>query len=297
MDIGKNIKELRLSKMMTQTELAGHEITRNMLSRIENGAALPSLGTVIYLAERLGVPAGLLLSENGDSFVFVKNNMLNNIKKTYIENNFELCRDMCRELLERGNDDEVALIMSEVSYKLAESELLAGHLYVCKSLLDEAILYLDQTVYNTDSIFHCAKNLFYHMRRISPALDSDNIDNKALDNYSRNISYLSELCKYLNILEDMEFNSSSTDTRKISFESTLYSNHICAKSYMKNGMYGEALDILNKIISDEDIIPIFIMYILSADIEICSKQIGDYKSAYEYATNKISLLEAMLSEG
>ena len=50
MDIGKKIKELRSAKLMTQTELAGHEITRNMLSRIENGAALPSIGTVIYLA-------------------------------------------------------------------------------------------------------------------------------------------------------------------------------------------------------------------------------------------------------
>lgn len=297
MDIGKNIKELRLSKMMTQTELAGHEITRNMLSRIENGAALPSLGTVIYLAERLGVPAGLLLSEDGDSFVFVKNNSLNNIKRAYVNKNYELCQDMCRELLERGNDDEVALIMSEVSYKLAETELLDGHLYVCKNLLDEAILYSEKTVYNTDSIYHCAKNLFYHMRHISPTLDSDNIDSKALDNYSRNISYLSELCKYLNILEDIESTPSSTDTRKILFGSSLYSSHIRAKSYMKNGMYSEALDILNNIISNEDIIPIFIMYILSADIEICSKQIGDYKNAYEYATNKISLLEAMLSEG
>ena len=48
MDIGKKIKKLRNEKLITQSELVGNEITRNMLSRIENGAALPSLGTVVY---------------------------------------------------------------------------------------------------------------------------------------------------------------------------------------------------------------------------------------------------------
>ena len=43
MNIGKKIKKLRTSKLMTQSELAGSEITRNMLSRIENDAASPSL--------------------------------------------------------------------------------------------------------------------------------------------------------------------------------------------------------------------------------------------------------------
>jgi transcriptional regulator with XRE-family HTH domain len=49
--------------MMTQQELAGEYITRNMLSRIENGFALPSIPTLLYLAEKLGVPAGYLLAD------------------------------------------------------------------------------------------------------------------------------------------------------------------------------------------------------------------------------------------
>ena len=39
MNIGERIRALRNAKMMTQTELAGKQITRNMLSRIENGSA------------------------------------------------------------------------------------------------------------------------------------------------------------------------------------------------------------------------------------------------------------------
>ena len=48
MHIGEKIKRLRTAKLMTQSELVGREITRNMLSRIENGAAQPSMATVKY---------------------------------------------------------------------------------------------------------------------------------------------------------------------------------------------------------------------------------------------------------
>ena len=63
MNIGERIRELRISKLMTQADLAGDRITRNMLSCIENGSANPSLSTIVYIAGRLGVPAGCLLNK------------------------------------------------------------------------------------------------------------------------------------------------------------------------------------------------------------------------------------------
>ena len=61
MTLGQKLRALRKQKKMTQSALAGTEITRNMLSRIENDDALPSLPTLLYLADRLRVPAGNLL--------------------------------------------------------------------------------------------------------------------------------------------------------------------------------------------------------------------------------------------
>ena len=60
MNIGEKIKKLRTDKMMTQSELVGGEITRNMLSCIENGAANPSMDTVSYIARRLNVSVAYL---------------------------------------------------------------------------------------------------------------------------------------------------------------------------------------------------------------------------------------------
>ena len=63
MNVGEKIRNLRLEKLMTQADLAGDQITRNMLCTIERGAALPSLPTACYIAGRLSVPVGYLLAE------------------------------------------------------------------------------------------------------------------------------------------------------------------------------------------------------------------------------------------
>ena len=63
MELGKRLKEVRLSLGLSQRELCGDEITRNMLSQIENGSARPSMDTLKYLAARLGKPVSYFLEE------------------------------------------------------------------------------------------------------------------------------------------------------------------------------------------------------------------------------------------
>lgn len=60
-DLGKKIKEARISKKMTQSEVVGDFITRNMLSQIESGNACPSVKTLEYLAKKLEIPINYLI--------------------------------------------------------------------------------------------------------------------------------------------------------------------------------------------------------------------------------------------
>ena len=53
--LGKRIKEARLAKKMTQSEVVGNFITRNMLSQIESGSATPSVKTLEYLCKVLEI--------------------------------------------------------------------------------------------------------------------------------------------------------------------------------------------------------------------------------------------------
>lgn len=63
MEMGQRIKQARLEAGLSQRQLCGDTITRNMLSLIENGAARPSMDTLSYLAQRLGKPIGWFLEE------------------------------------------------------------------------------------------------------------------------------------------------------------------------------------------------------------------------------------------
>ena len=57
MTLGQKLKQTRLARGMTQSQVVGDRITRNMLSQIENDLASPSVGTLEYLASVLNVRA------------------------------------------------------------------------------------------------------------------------------------------------------------------------------------------------------------------------------------------------
>jgi len=64
LSLGKKIKDLRKELKMTQSELAGDEMTKSMLSQIENDIAMPSMKNLQFLAARLGKPTSYFLDEN-----------------------------------------------------------------------------------------------------------------------------------------------------------------------------------------------------------------------------------------
>lgn len=63
MELGQRLKQARLEAGLSQRQLCGEVITRNMLSQIENGSARPSMGTLEYLARQLGKPISYFLEE------------------------------------------------------------------------------------------------------------------------------------------------------------------------------------------------------------------------------------------
>ena len=64
MELGEKLRLARLEAGLSQRALCGDEITRNMLSRIENGAARPSMKTLRFLAARLDKPVSYFLEED-----------------------------------------------------------------------------------------------------------------------------------------------------------------------------------------------------------------------------------------
>lgn len=63
MELGEKLRQARQEAGLSQRQLCGEIITRNMLSQIEHGTAKPSMDTLRQLAARLGRPMSFFLDE------------------------------------------------------------------------------------------------------------------------------------------------------------------------------------------------------------------------------------------
>lgn len=64
MELGEKLRKARLEAGLSQRQLCGQEITRNMLSQIEHGTCNPSVSTLCFLARQLGLPVSYFLEED-----------------------------------------------------------------------------------------------------------------------------------------------------------------------------------------------------------------------------------------
>ncbi len=300
MNIGKKIKRIRTEKLMTQRELAGDEITRNMLSQIENGSAQPSLSTIKYLADRLGVPIGYLLSEGDEEFVYNKTRVMKNIKKAYSDKSFGLCREMCLSSFEEF-DDELELILTDCCVGEAEDLIREGKLRFACSLLDDALRHSAKTIYSTVTQINRAYIMFHLMKSISPALDSDVIDTEISSDLFHPSLFGDIFCKYITTIFGPYDQADLTEftynkAEDISEQDKLFMAHVKARSFIAAGDYKKASQVLRSIIDGDTVPQRLLLYICCGDMEMCCKKMEDYKGAYEFSNNKMEIFEHMLME-
>lgn len=289
MEIGKKIYELRTSKMMTQAELAGDCITRNMLCLIEKGTATPSLQSASYIANKLGVSVGYLLSEGKEEQFYKRLAVIDNIKKAYSEGAYNICRDLCMECVANGiDDDEIRLILAECYIKIAEEEIASGSLRSASEHIYEALRYSNDTIYDTKNIETLAAAYSEYMSDISPTLD---VGLEKSEYYIPNDDFYKYIYVFCNF-DRIDIHSFCSEQ----FKGTFYYMHLEAMDDMKNGNFRAANDKLENILRSDAEVPRTVLYSVFSDLEKCCKENDDFKGVYEYSSNKIQLFEKMLSE-
>ena len=289
MNIGEKIKKLRTAKLMTQSELAGSEITRNMLSQIENEAASPSLKTIRYIAQRLNVSPGYLIANTEDEKIYDKYHEISDIKTAYMSDDFRLCRDMCLHA-NCESDDEIKLILSECSLEIAIEEFNSGNLRDACIYFDEAIENCSATIYHTGYIVSIAGMYFKHMQLLSSTLESSTLD---IDRVNIFPSLSNDFCLYTFLLEN-DGTAISHDMPRPTPDSP-YAMHLLAREQLKEKNFSEAYKLLHEILYGLAKVPQPILYHVICDLEICCKELDDYKSAYEYSVEKLNTLQKLLS--
>lgn len=297
MNIGERIRELRISKLMTQADLAGDHITRNMLSCIENGSANPSLSTIVYIAGRLGVPAGFLLAEQGDEMAYRKMSNLSNIKKAYTTGDVQSCRSLCLSGCPEP-DDEISLLLANCDAEIAVEEFWSGKLRSSCRFFDEALSYAEKTIYSTDAIEAEIRVYFRFMERISHTLYSDLLDEeKTLSVKSNSI-----VSRYLDALyaldnSDISVAEALIDQLAQSGENSFFKALLQNKLLIIQKNYKQAQKALQQLLQDSAT-PLnkIELYTVLEDLEICCRENEDYKNAYRYASEKVELAEQLLQE-
>ena len=289
MSIGEKIKKLRTAKLMTQADLAGTEITRNMLSRIENGAAKPSMETLYYIAARLNVSPGFLLAEGKDEEIYFKHNEIIGAKAAFENGDFRICRDICLHAAS-SKDDEIQMILAECNLAIAIEEFNMGNLRAACEYFDEAVETCENTVYRTDYVIAVAEAYFRYMRRISATLSS-NVLEEGVNWYP---SLTDAFCRYICAMERLE-TELLEETIPIAEQDSPLTLHYEATLAMRQGAFSLAYEALRSVLMSETPIPEPMLYFVFCDLENCCREVENFKGAYEYSINKIELLQKLLT--
>lgn len=139
MELGQRIKSLRLELGLSQRQLCGDVITRNMLSQIENGAARPSMDTLSYLAGQLGKPVSYFLEE--DTVTSPNQVAMEQVRSAYAKEEYDRGAEILQgyKAPDETFDWEKGLLQSLLSLARAEQAIKENRIPYAKHLLEEAV--------------------------------------------------------------------------------------------------------------------------------------------------------------
>ncbi|NLK38787.1 MAG: helix-turn-helix transcriptional regulator [Clostridiales bacterium] len=293
MNLGQKIRQARKLRGITQAELAGERITRNMLSQIENNIASPSVQTLLYLAERLDVPVGYFLSDSDDDLAYKKIHCLDEIKTYYRNRNYQSCIDIIESKLGEA-DDEIRYILAECTLRLGEGAFNRGAFATAAAHLRKTLSHCDKTIYNCKWIRARALLLLSIIEDVDLPMHNMGADYSILAEKSIGIElYLYILS--LSLAESLKSEAVCTILKSFKFNNPVYRMHIAAKLMMTEGRYLSAAESISEILykRPKEELSALVRYKLYADLESCCRETNDFEGAYGYASKRLQLIAEM----
>ncbi len=294
MTLGEKIKAARVERHMTQKDVVGDYITRNMLSKIENGSATPSVKTLEYLASALGLPAGYFMSETGgDELTPGK---LVSARQRFREGEYEACLQVLEGLeLNGGYRDEAMLLLARSKISLSKKAMTDGRYEEAIRLAKEAIAHNDESIY-VSAAFRTEALLL--VARCTMEQGGDFL--KAMDDYQAAYQdqglgefYRLTMAEYYIGQGDLESAKREMDSIARLSEATKPA-YLMLQGQMeiKDNQYEQAAKQLEKA---EQLARTtgsnYFMSSLYAMLEQCYREMEDFKKAYHYASMQLQIKE------
>ena len=264
MELGEKIKKARLEAGLSQRQLCGDAVTRNMLSQIENGSARPSMDTLRYFASQLGKSVSYFLEE--DAVLSPNQQVMRKAREAYDSGAWEAVLEILKEF--REPDElfcrERDLLENLATLDLAEMALTQGKDLLARQLLED--LTLGKSVYCLPELRRCRGLILGRVMpeeraricRELPSLDEE-LRLRARNALDRGDSQRSE--QLLEAAED------KTDSAW---------NLLRGETHLARGQFTKAAVCFLRV---EEIYP----EVCYPKLERCYRELGNYEKAYEYA--------------
>ena len=294
MNLGEKIKAARLERNMTQKDVVGDYITRNMLSKIENGSATPSVKTLEYLAGALGLPAGYFMTASGGDELTP--GCVADARAHFKQGEFEACIQVLDTLeLDGGYRDEVNLLQARAKIGMSKKAMADGRYEEAIRLAREAIVHNDSSLY-VSAAFRTEALLL--IARCTMELEGD--FDRALDEYQNSYQdqglgefYRLTMAEYhigkgdmTAAKREMDSIARLSDTSKPVYLMLQGSIELKDKQFEAAAKQLEKAEQLARTTGSS-----YFMSSLYAMLEHCYREMEDFKKAYHYASMQLQIKE------
>lgn len=294
MNLGEKIKAARLERHMTQKDVVGDYITRNMLSKIENGSATPSVKTLEYLAGALGLPAGYFMTESGGDELIP--GCVADARNYFRNGEYEACVQVLATLeLDGGFREEVNLLLARAKIGMSKKAMTDGRYEEAIRLANEALSHNEESIYMS-AAFRTEALLL--IARCTMELEGD--FSKALDDYQSSYQdqglgefYRLTMAEYYIGQGDLSAAKREMDSiARLSDSSKPVYLMLQGSMDLKDKQFQEAAKQLEKA---EQLARTtgsnYFMSSLYAMLEQCYREMEDFKKAYHYASMQLQIKE------
>lgn len=259
MELGQKLKQARLEQGLSQRQLCGEVITRNMLSLIENGAASPSMETLRYLASKLGEPMSYFLEE--ETVTSPNRKLMEQARAAFDAGSYELVIQQLENFFDPDETfrREEALLRSLSLMYLAEKMISSEKTVYALELLEKAGEAGKLTPYYTKETER--QRLLLRAQLVPTELPVDDRELLLRAEAALNDQKADEAARYLEAAQN---------------RSGLRWNYLRGKAYLLSGDYANAQTCLEASWEHDP-------KSCAAMLEQCCREQEDFKGAYRYA--------------
>ncbi len=296
MTMGDKIRHVRQSKGMTQRQVAGDRITRNMLSKIENGSATPSIKTLNYIAERLGLPSSYFLSGSSESGGGERRGV-EGAREAYRRGDFTQALALLEqsEGAEAERSDEIAALRALALVGLARGEYRRGDMNRARAYAREALKHNESSLYYMgDVAVECYQIIMLcAVRSKNPSIVADGREAARLLREEEKRGGLAErtgIIEQFWLAERFEHIESEQPAEHSDAWAQAMRHYLRGRSLLAEGSADAAAEELrvaeSAAANDGGLMLLDDIY---AALEQASRERSDYRAAYEYAAKRLAL--------